>query len=54
MKPEQNVKASTDFVIKEIARTRREAEQALTKENIPPGAREFVRQYFGAIEPRRR
>jgi hypothetical protein len=54
MKPKQNVKASTDFVIKEIARTRREAEQALTKENIPPGAREFVRQYFGAIEPRRR
>jgi hypothetical protein len=29
---------------------RQQAEQALGKEEIPPGSREFVRQYFGALE----
>jgi hypothetical protein len=33
-----------------LIRVRQEAEQALTKEEVPPGAREFVRQYFGAID----
>lgn len=28
-----------------------EAEQALTKEEIPAGSKEFVRQYFGSLEP---
>lgn len=29
---------------------RQQAEQALSREEIPPGSREFVRQYFGALE----
>ncbi len=52
--PEQGAKPSVDQVSGEFVKVRQEAEEALTKEHIPPGSREFVRQYFGSIEPGRR
>ena len=33
-----------------VPEAKQEAEQALTKEEIPPASREFVRQYFSTVE----
>ena len=43
--------ATVSFIAGVVAEAEQEAEQALTKEEIPPGSREFVRQYFGSLEP---
>ncbi|MEW6350625.1 MAG: hypothetical protein AB1646_16310 [Thermodesulfobacteriota bacterium] len=52
--PERGAKPSVEHVSGEFVKVRQEAEEALSKEQIPPGSREFVRQYFGTIEPGRR
>jgi hypothetical protein len=49
--PEGDAVASTEFIAGAFTKVKQEAEQALTKEEIPPGSREFVRQYFGALDP---
>ena len=49
--PEEGAEATLEYVTGTFVAVRQEAEQALTKEEIPPGAKEFVRQYFGSIEP---
>ncbi len=49
--PDEDAEATVDYVRGAFVQIRQEAEQALTKEEIPPGSKEFVRQYFGSIEP---
>ena len=47
---EDGAEASVEAAGPALIRVQQEAEQALTKEEVPPGAREYVRQYFGAID----
>ena len=49
--PEKGAKPTQEYIQGEFAQVKQEAEQALSKEEIPPGSREFVRQYFGTLEP---
>jgi hypothetical protein len=49
--PDEGAQPTQEFVVKQFEQVQQEAEQALTKEEIPPAAREFVRQYFGTLEP---
>lgn len=42
--------STINFAPVNMAIVRQEAERALEQEEIPPGAREFVRQYFGTME----
>ncbi|MBN2312028.1 MAG: hypothetical protein JXR94_23825 [Candidatus Hydrogenedentes bacterium] len=49
--PDESVESTLDVVSEAFVEVQQQAEQALTKEEIPPGAREFVRQYFGSLEP---
>ena len=48
--PDQDAEPTQEFITELLVEAKQEAEQALTKEEIPPGAREFVRQYFGSLE----
>jgi len=48
--PNQDAEPTQDFIAEVLVEATQEAEKALTKEEIPPGAREFVRQYFGSLE----
>lgn len=49
--PEEGEEATVEYLSGSFEQLHQEAEQALTQEEIPPGAKEYVRQYFGAIEP---
>ncbi len=49
--PDEGARSDLGYVNEAFTEVKREAEQALTKQEIPPGAREFVREYFGALEP---
>ena len=49
--PEEDAQPTHDYVVKTFEQVQQEAETALTKEEIPPGAKEYVRQYFGTLEP---
>jgi hypothetical protein len=49
--PQDDAESTLEYVTEAFVEVRQEAEQALTKEEIPPGAKEFVRQYFGSLEP---
>ncbi len=49
--PEAGGEASVEFVPGAFVKVRQDAESALTKEVIPTGSKEFVRQYFGSLEP---
>ncbi len=49
--PEAGEEATVDYLSGTFEQLEQEAEQALTQEEIPAGAKEYVRQYFGAIEP---
>ena len=48
---QEGAQPTAEFVTGVFAEAKQEAEQALTKEEIPPASREFVRQYFGSLEP---
>ena len=52
--PQEDAESTLEYVAEAFVEVRQEAEQALTKEEIPPGAKEFVRQYFGSLEPEQR
>lgn len=52
--PEPGAKSTAEFLPGAFVKVQQQAEQALTKEEIPPGSREFVRQYFGSLEPQSR
>lgn len=52
--PEAGEEAHVDYVSGAFVELQQEAEQALTQEEIPPGSREYVRQYFGSLEPENR
>ena len=47
---EERPESTLEFSSEALVEVRQEAEQALTKEEIPPGAKEYVRQYFGALD----
>lgn len=49
--PETDASPTIEHAVQVYSDVRQENESALTKEEIPPGAKEFVRQYFGAIDP---
>ena len=51
--PDEDPEATTEFVSETIIEVQQAAEEALTKEEIPQGSKEFVRQYFGSLEPER-
>jgi len=52
--PEGTAEPTAEFVSGVLLEAQQEAEKALTKEEIPPGAREFVRQYFNTFAPESR
>ena len=49
-KPDDHAEASLDYLPGQMVQVQQEAEQALAQEQIPPGAKEFVRQYFGTLD----
>lgn len=49
--PDENAKSNLEYVSGAFVEVRQKAEEALNKEEIPPGSKEFVRQYFGSLEP---
>ncbi|MFA6244212.1 MAG: hypothetical protein WC655_24935, partial [Candidatus Hydrogenedentales bacterium] len=49
--PQKEGDAERSFSTEALVQVQQQSEQALTKEEIPPGAREYVRQYFGSLEP---
>jgi hypothetical protein len=49
--PEADAESTIAAANKMVLEAEQEAEQALAKEEIPPGSREWVRQYFGSFEP---
>ncbi|NUM56177.1 MAG: hypothetical protein HUU46_21260 [Candidatus Hydrogenedentes bacterium] len=52
--PDGDESATIDYSSQAIVQIQQQSEEALTKEEIPPGAKEFVRQYFGSLEPENR
>ena len=48
--PDPDAETTLDFTSMAIEQVTQQAEEALTQEEIPPGAREYVRQYFGSLE----
>lgn len=48
----ENVESKAEFISGVVSEAQQEAEQAITREEIPLGSREFVRQYFGSIDPK--
>jgi hypothetical protein len=51
--PDEDQEATAEYVSETIIEVQQAAEEALTKEEIPQGSKEFVRQYFGSLEPER-
>jgi hypothetical protein len=51
--PDEDPEATAEFISETIIEVQQVAEEALTKEEIPQGSKEFVRQYFGSLEPER-
>ncbi len=49
--PEMGEEPTAEFIAGAFVELQQEAEQALTQEEIPQGSKEFVRQYFGSLEP---
>ncbi|MCP4641285.1 MAG: hypothetical protein GY851_12660 [bacterium] len=52
--PDGDEQSTIEFKTEALVQIQAQAEQALTKEEIPPGAKEFVKNYFGSLEPDRR
>ncbi|MFO7976339.1 MAG: hypothetical protein R6V12_17090 [Candidatus Hydrogenedentota bacterium] len=51
--PDEDPEATAEFITETIIEVQQAAEEALTKEEIPQGSKEFVRQYFGSLEHER-
>lgn len=49
--PEEGEEATVESLQGAFVQLQQEAEQALTREEIPAASKEYVRQYFGALEP---
>jgi hypothetical protein len=49
--PDGDAESTAQFVSGQIQQQVQEMEQAVTKEEIPLGSRELIRQYFGSIDP---
>lgn len=48
--PETDADSSVEVISGAVVQARQAAEEALTREEIPRGSEEFVRQYFGTLE----
>lgn len=51
--PQEGQDSTVDYSSQALVQIQQQSEEALTKEEIPAGAKEFVRQYFGSLEPER-
>lgn len=49
--PESGEEPTVEALEGAFVEMQQEAEQALVKEEIPPASKEYVRQYFGSLEP---
>lgn len=49
--PTDGAESTIEYSEQALVQVKQQAEEALTREEIPPGSREFVRQYFGSLEP---
>jgi len=49
--PDGDATPEREYIAGAFVEVRQQAEQALNKEEIPPGSKEFVRQYFGSLDP---
>ena len=49
--PTDDAESTIEYSEQALVQVKQQAEEALTREEIPPGSREFVRQYFGSLEP---
>jgi len=49
--PTDDADSTIEYSEQAFVQVKQQAEEALTREEIPPGSREFVRQYFGSLEP---
>ncbi len=49
--PSEGADSTVEYSEQALVQVKQQAEEALTREEIPPGSREFVRQYFGSLEP---
>ena len=49
--PETDVEAEIQYMEGSFTSVRQQAENALTQEKIPAGAKAYVREYFGSIDP---
>jgi hypothetical protein len=49
--PDEEAAPTTEYISGAFVQVQQNAEQALTQQEIPRGSKEFVRQYFGSIEP---
>ncbi len=49
--PSEGEQTSVEYSSQALVQIQQQSEEALTKEEIPAGAKEFVRQYFGSLEP---
>ncbi len=49
--PEEGEQATVEYISGAFASAQQAAEQALTQQEIPRGSEEYVRQYFGSLEP---
>lgn len=49
--PEPGAQPKSEFISGEFVKVKQAAERALTQEEIPQGSKEYVRQYFGSLDP---
>jgi hypothetical protein len=49
--PTEEAESTIEYTEQALIQVKQQTEEALTREEIPAGAREFVRQYFGSLEP---
>lgn len=49
--PREGEQSDAQFISGAFKEVHQAAERALTQEEIPPGSKEYVRQYFGSLDP---
>jgi hypothetical protein len=51
--PTEEGRATFDYSAQALVQNQQQSEDSLNKEDISPGARELVQQYFGSLGPER-
>lgn len=49
--PTEDAESNVELLSNAFVQVQQEAEKALTRQEIPPASKEFVRRYFGSLEP---